>query len=56
MSASDDWHVYSLRWTRTSLVFYCDGIQVFRYNKDATLDLDAHPDYEKWQFPYNKEF
>ena len=56
MPASDDWHVYSLRWTRTSLVFYCDGIQVFRYNKDATLDLDAHPDYEKWQFPYNKEF
>ena len=34
----------------------CDGKQVFRYSKDATLDLDAHPDYEKWQFPYNKEF
>lgn len=56
MSASTGWHIYSLLWTKTSLIFYCDGRQVFRYNKDATLDLANHPDYEKWQFPYNKEF
>ena len=56
MSASADWHIYSLLWDKTSLTFYCDGRQVFRYTKDATLDLVNHPDYEKWQFPYNKEF
>ncbi|MBQ7571502.1 MAG: glycoside hydrolase family 16 protein [Bacteroidaceae bacterium] len=56
LSASSDWHVYSLRWDKLSLTFYCDGRQVFRYAKDATLDLAAHPDYEKWQFPYNKAY
>lgn len=56
MSASTDYHIYSLRWDKTSLTFYCDGKQVFRYNKDSSLDLVNHPDYEKWQFPYNKEF
>ena len=56
MSATNDWHIYSLLWNPTSLTFYCDGKQVFRYNKDATLDLANHPDYEKWQFPYNKAF
>jgi hypothetical protein len=56
MAFSDDWHVYMLRWDETSLTFYCDRRLVFRYRKDATLDLAAHPDYEKWQFPYNKPF
>ena len=56
MAASAGWHIYSLRWDKKSLIFYCDGKQVFRYNKDSTLDLENHPDYEKWQFPYNKEF
>lgn len=56
MAASAGWHVFSLRWDKRSLIFYCDGKQVFRYNKDLTLDLENHPDYEKWQFPYNKEF
>lgn len=55
-STSAGYHIYSLRWDKASLIFYCDGKQVFRYDKDTTLDLDAHPDYEKWQFPYNKEF
>ena len=50
------YHIYSLLWDKTSLIFYCDGQQVFRYNKDLTLDYANHPDYEKWQFPYNKEF
>lgn len=53
---NDGYHIYSLLWTKNSLTFYTDGVQVFRYNKDETLDLVAHPDYEKWQFPYNKEF
>ena len=53
---SAGYHIYSLYWDKRSLIFYCDGAQVFRYNKDETLDFDAHPDYEKWQFPYNKEF
>lgn len=56
LSAASGWHVYSLRWDETSLTFYCDGRQVFRYDKDLTLDLDSHPDYEKWQFPYNKDY
>lgn len=56
MSATDDWHIYSLLWTPTSLIFYCDGQQVFRYDKDTSLDLVTNPDYEKWQFPYNKEY
>ena len=55
-NTSAGYHVYSLYWDKVSLIFYCDGSQVFRYNKDTTLDYDAHPDYEKWQFPYNKEF
>lgn len=55
-STTAGYHIYSLYWDKLSLIFYCDGVQVFRYNKDTTLDLDAHPDYEKWQFPYNKEF
>ena len=53
---SAGYHIYSLYWDKLSLIFYCDGQQVFRYNKDTTLDLDAHPIYEKYQFPYNKEF
>ncbi|MBO4613088.1 MAG: glycoside hydrolase family 16 protein [Bacteroidaceae bacterium] len=56
LEASDDWHIYSLQWTEKSLVFYCDGKRVFRYKKDSTLDFESNPDYEKWQFPYNKEF
>lgn len=55
-NTSAGYHVYSLLWDKQSLIFYCDGRQVFRYNKDTSLDFDAHPDYEKWQFPYNKEF
>lgn len=55
-SFGSGYHIYSLLWTRTSLIFYCDGIQVFRYNKDTTLDIETNPDFEKWQFPYNKEF
>ncbi len=51
-----DYHVYSLLWDKTSLTFYTDGIRVFRYEKDFTLDLVNHPDYEKWQFPYNKAY
>lgn len=50
------YHIYSLLWTKNSLIFYCDGIQVFRYDKDHTLDIETNPDFEKWQFPYNKEF
>lgn len=53
---SAGYHIYSLYWDKQSLIFYCDGSQIFRYNKDTTLDYDAHPEYEKWQFPYNKEF
>lgn len=56
MGTSAGYHVYSLYWDKASLIFYCDGKQVFRYNKDATLDLENHPLYEKYQFPYNKEF
>lgn len=54
--AGGGWHIYSLRWDKTSLIFYCDGRQVFRYNKDASLDLESHPEYEHAQFPYNEEF
>lgn len=50
------YHVYSLRWDKTSLIFYTDGQQVFRYNKDTSLDLENHPEYEHAQFPYNEEF
>ena len=56
VTTSAGYHIYSLYWDKNSLIFYCDGKQVFRYNKDKSLDLEAHPDYEKWQFPYNKEF
>ena len=56
MWTNSDYHIYSLFWNKTSLIFYCDGQQVFRYDKDSTLDLENHPDFEKWQFPYNKEF
>ena len=38
------------------MTFYTDGVQVFKYTKDTSLDLVNHPDYEKWQFPYNKAF
>ena len=55
-STTSGYHIYSLYWDKHSLIFYCDGNQVFRYNKDTSLDFDTHPDYEKWQFPYNKEF
>ena len=55
-NTSPGYHIYSLFWDKRSLIFYCDGKQIFRYNKDASLDLEAHPDYEKWQFPFNKEF
>lgn len=55
-STSAGYHIYSLYWDKNSLIFYCDGRQIFRYNKDTTLDFDAHPEYEKYQFPYNKEF
>lgn len=55
-STTQGYHIYSLYWDKKSLIFYCDGKQFFRYDKDASLDLDAHPDYEKWQFPFNKEF
>lgn len=51
-----DYHIYSLLWDKESITFYTDGIQVFQYKKDTTLDLVKHPDYEKWQFPYNKAF
>lgn len=50
------YHVYTLFWDKKTLIFYCDGKQIFRYSKDQNLDYDAHPDYEKWQFPYNKPF
>lgn len=56
ISTSAGYHVYSFYWDKKSLIFYCDGTQVFRYNKDTSLDYDAHPEYEKYQFPYNKEF
>lgn len=56
MGTSAGYHIYSLYWDKSSLIFYCDGKQVFRYNKDATLDLENHPLYEKYQFPYNKAF
>lgn len=56
MGTSEGYHIYSLYWDKVSLIFYCDGRQVFRYNKDTTLDLDKYPDYESYQFPYNKEF
>lgn len=55
-SFGSGYHIYSLLWTENSLIFYTDGKQVFRYDKDKSLDLKAHPDYERWQFPYNKEF
>lgn len=45
---SAGYHIYSLYWDKASPIFYCDGSQVFRYNKDVTLDLDAHPDYVEW--------
>lgn len=51
-----NYHIYSLLWDEENLTFYTDGIQVFKYKKDKTLDLVNHPDYEKWQFPYNKAF
>ena len=51
-----DYHIYSLLWDKESLIFYTDGVQVFKYTKDTSLDLVNHPDYEKWQFPYNKAF
>ena len=54
--SASGYHIYSLYWDKLSLIFYCDGKQVFRYNKDTTLDIENHPNYEKWQFPYNKEF
>lgn len=54
--AGTGWHVYSLRWDKSSITFYCDARQVFRYNKDTSLDLVNHPEYEHAQFPYNEEF
>ena len=53
---NNDYHIYSLHWTKTCLTFYCDGKEVFRYAKDKTLDLVNHPQYEHAQFPYNEEF
>lgn len=50
------YHVYSLLWTETCLTFYCDGKQVFQYEKDSNLDLDNNPTYEHAQFPYNEEY
>lgn len=50
------YHIYSLLWDQYSLTFYTDGVQVFRYEKDLTLDYDTHPEYEEAQFPYNKAF
>lgn len=50
------YHIYSLLWTKQALVFYCDGKQVFRYQKDSRLDLVNHPDYEHAQFPYNEPY
>ena len=50
------YHIYSLLWDKRSLTFYTDGIKVFRYEKDFTLDYEAHPEYEHAQFPYNEEF
>ena len=55
-SFGSGYHIYSLLWTESSLIFYCDGTQVFRYDKDYTLDIETNPDFEKWQFPYNKDF
>lgn len=52
----NEYHIYSLLWTKTCLTFYCDGIQVFKYAKDKTLDLANHPQYEHAQFPYNEEY
>jgi len=52
----EGYHIYSLRWDNFSLTFYTDGIQVFRYVKDLTLDYEAHSEYEEAQFPYNKAF
>ena len=50
------YHIYSLLWTKRSLTFYCDGKQVFKYQKDGSLNLDAHPEYEHAQFPYNEAY
>ena len=50
------YHIYSLLWDKRSLTFYTDGIRVFRYEKDFSLDYAAHPEYEHAQFPYNEEF
>ena len=50
------YHIYSLLWTKRSLTFYCDGKQVFKYQKDSSLDLQAHPEYEHAQFPYNEAY
>lgn len=51
-----NYHVYTLEWNENSLIFYTDGIQVFKYDKDKTLDLENNPDWEYWQFPYNKAY
>ncbi|MBQ6195492.1 MAG: glycoside hydrolase family 16 protein [Prevotella sp.] len=50
------YHIYSLLWTKSSLTFYCDGKQVFKYQKDGSLDLQKHPEYEHAQFPYNEAY
>ena len=50
------YHIYSLLWTKSSLTFYCDGKRVFKYQKDSSLDLQAHPEYEHAQFPYNEAY
>lgn len=51
-----DYHIYTLLWTKKSITFFTDGKQVFKYTKDATLDLKNHPEYEHAQFPYNEEY
>jgi len=52
----EGYHIYTLQWNPFSLTFYTDGIEVFRYVKDLTLDYQTHPEYEEAQFPYNKPY
>lgn len=51
-----DYHVYTLLWDENSLTFYTDERLMLKYTKDSTLDLQSHPEYEEYQFPYNKKF
>lgn len=46
-SPSQNWHIYSMEWDAEKVIFFLDGIQVFRFDNE-------HKSYKEW--PYDKRF